>query len=117
MDWTHAFGIAASIGLVFGVVARVLPQVRNELVPRVAFVTTLLGNVVLLWGKFTAAAGVAAVGGDAHPVLLASFWHLPGIHQAVVFCGTIASTAVGLFLQRLTHEYGLKGLVGKQAQL
>lgn len=121
MDWTHAFGVATSIGLVFGVIARVVPQVRNELVPRIAFVTTFLLNVSLLWGKFTAAAGLdggVSLGTLAgHPLMLAGFWSLPGVHQFVVFCATTALSGVGLVVQRIIHEVGLKAVAGQQPAL
>jgi len=108
MDWKQALLISGSLGFVLAMVLRVIPQVKNTIVPIVGYVTILLANVVLLWQKFVESAGLATVSlqNPDHDISYAGFFSF--LKPVLVIVQPVAISFVQYFLNRIVHEGAVK---------
>jgi hypothetical protein len=108
MDWARGLLIASSLGFAVAMVLRIIPQVRNSLVPKVGYITILLANIMLLWQKFLESAGLATASlqnPDAS-IAYASFFSF--LKPVVMIVQPIAISFVQYFVNRLIHEGAVK---------
>lgn len=116
IDWGNAAIIAAMVGQVFGILARVIPAIPNKLVPIIMAAVSFLVNIKLVVDKFLEAAGIQTALDSLDPVVDA---HLAGFGLGglkwlakVIVAGLLALGYIPV--QRLVYEKGIKPFMQKQ---
>lgn len=108
MDWARGLLIASSLGFAVAMVLRIIPQVRNSLIPKVGYITILLTNVVLLWQKFLESAGLATVTMTNPDPSVAYAGFFSFLKPVIMIVQPIAISFVQYFVNRLIHEGAVK---------
>ena len=107
MSWEAAFGLATSIGLVFGMIMRAIPSLSNSLVPKLTWIANVILNLALVVTKFLDAAGIEHARASTSGIALASFWGDAGAIFAKAAAAAVLAFA-SLLIQRLIHEKAIK---------
>jgi len=101
-----AGGSIAGIAIVFGVVARFIPAINNKVIPALVGVTLIVGDVLLVLGKFLEALGITppqvglVMDGPAFAGLWGTLAGVLGTGLAVAFGG-----AQGAFTRWVWEKY------------
>lgn len=112
-DLAAALGLATMAGQVVAMVFRLLPSVRNQFAPKIAWVVTLISNVALVGDKFADVSGITAVAerftAGEHVALAGFGLGLLGVAKVLASaCLAVGQTA----LLRAIHEHGNKAIFG-----